>query len=106
MKEDLIKDFARKKCKNAFHNSENKIKEEHVKQINRKLHKNWTTLQKVFEIYRSAPIKKEILEKHGFNEKYHTHIYKSPNGESYNMVYDMAFKHYFDNQIQIVKLDD
>ena len=53
--------FCSSKCKNAFHNSENKVKEEHVKHINRALHKNWTTLQKVFEIYRSSPIKKEVL---------------------------------------------
>lgn len=98
--------FCTPNCKNAFHNSENKLKEQHVKHINRALHKNWTTLQKIFDIYRSSPIKKEVLEAYGFNEKYHTHKYKSPSGESYNMVYDMAFKPYFDNQIQVVKLED
>ncbi len=98
--------FCSSKCKNAFHNQENKTKEIQVKTINKVLHKNWTTLQKLFEIYRSSPISKEIIRAYGFNEKYHTHIYKSPSGESYKMIYDMAFKPYFDDQIQIVKLEE
>ncbi len=98
--------FCGMKCKNQYHNQENKLKEQQVNKINRCLHKNWTTLHKVFEIYRSAPIQKDILLAHGFDDKYHTHVHVSPNGESYKMVYDMAYKPYFDNQVQIVKLDD
>ena len=98
--------FCSSKCKNAFHNRENKIKELQVKAINKVLHKNWITLQKLFEIYRSSPISMDVVEAYGFNEKYHTHVYKSPSGESYKMIYDMAFKPYFDDQIQIVKVED
>lgn len=98
--------YCSQKCKNAFHNKEIKLKEHHIKLINRELHKNWVTLQKLYDIYRSSPISREIVLKYGFNQKYHTHIYKSPNGESYNMVYDMAYKPYFDDQIQIVKVDE
>lgn len=98
--------FCSPKCKNAFHNLENKTKERHIKAINKILHKNWITLQKLFEIYRSSPISKDIVTAYGFDEKYHTHMYKSPSGETYKMVYDMAFKPYFDEQIQIVKLEE
>ena len=98
--------FCSTQCKNAFHNQINKVKEIQVKNINKILHKNWVTLQKLFEIYRSSPIGRNVIKAYGFNEEYHTKIYTSPNGESYKMIYDMAYKPYFDDQIQIVKLDD
>ena len=69
------------------------------------MHKNWIVLRKLHEIYRSSPISMQIAKAHGLIEKYHTHLHKSPRGESYIMVYDFGFKNHIDDQIQIVQGD-
>ena len=93
------------KCKNSYHNVKNKVKEAHVSELNRILHKNWVVLSKLYEIYRSSPISLQIARAHGFIDKYHTHIHKSPRGENYTMIYDFGFKNHIDDQIQIVQGD-
>jgi hypothetical protein len=95
--------FCSTKCKNAYHNVKNKEKEAHLIETNRMLHKNWTVLGKLYDIYRSSPISIEIAKSFGFTDKYHTHVHKSPRGEQYTMVYDYGFKNHIDNQIQIVQ---
>ena len=97
--------FCSVKCKNAYHNSRIKEKEAHIIELNRVLHKNWIALSKLYEIYRSQPIKQDIARSFGFTNKYHTHIHKSPNGQQYIMVYDYGYKKHIDDQIQIVQAD-
>lgn len=92
-------------CKNKFHNSRNRVKEAKVNEINKILHKNWTTLHKLYEIYRSSPISLEVAEAHGYKKDYFTHIHNSPFGEKYTMTYDLGIKNHIDNQIQIVVLE-
>ena len=99
------KKFCSTKCKNAFHNERLKEKESHLNELNRILHKNWVVLGKLYEIYRSSPISIQIAKAHGFVDKYHTHIHKSPRGESYTMLYDYGFKNHLNEQIQIVQGD-
>ncbi len=97
--------FCSIKCKNSFHNVKNREKESHVIEVNKHLHKNWSTLENLYKIYRSAPISKDILRSFGFNDKYLTHIHTSPVGEKYIMIYDYGYKNHIDNQIQIVQGD-
>lgn len=98
--------FCSMRCKNAFHNKQNKEREARVIKINKILHKNWTTLHRLYEVYRSAPISMEIAKAHGFNHDFFTHVHHSPIGEKYTMAYDIGFKHHIDNQIQIIVAQD
>lgn len=99
------KKFCSNSCKNQYHNEKNKEKTEKLLDINKKLHRNWSLLNDMYNVYRSKPIDIEMLTAAGFEEKFHTHIYKSHVGGIYNFVYDYGWKPYIDNQIQIVKDD-
>lgn len=101
----LNQKFCSTKCKNAFHNERNREKESVVNDVNKRLHKNWSILRDLYQVYKSRPIHMQILESNGYLTKYHTHTHNSPLGEKYTMVYDFGFKSHFDNQIQIVKED-
>lgn len=92
-------------CKNKYHNQRNKERESSVLEINKILHRNWTTLHKLYEIYRSAPIPSEVVKAHGCNLTYYTHTHNSPIGEKYIMVYDLGYKQHIDDQIQIIRMD-
>lgn len=92
-------------CKNKYHNTRNKEKEAAVLEINKILHKNWATLHKLYEVYRSAPISMDVAEAYGYNKNYFTHIHNSPMGEKYTMIYDLGLKNHIDNKIQIVMID-
>lgn len=92
-------------CKNRYHNTRIKEKESAVLEINKILHKNWTTLHKLYDIYRSAPIPVQVVKAHGIDMKYFTHVHHSPIGEKYTMVYDLGFKNHIDDQIQIIPVN-
>ena len=89
-------------CKNKHHNRRNKEKEAIVLNINKVLHKNWTVLNKLYQIYRSTPISLDIATAYGYNPTFYTHLHSSPGGEKYTMVYDIGFKNHIDNKIQII----
>ncbi|MBK9190577.1 MAG: hypothetical protein IPM77_03210 [Crocinitomicaceae bacterium] len=93
--------FCSVSCKNKHHNTQNKTKEAVVLTINKALHKNWTVLNKLYQIYRSTPISVDVANAYGYDMNYFTHIHNSPIGEKYTMVYDIGFKHHIDNRIQI-----
>ena len=93
--------FCSVSCKNNHHNTANKSKEATVLTINKALHKNWTILNKLYQIYRSTPISIDIVQAYGYAIQFHTHIHNSPIGEKYTMVYDIGFKNHIDNKIQI-----
>lgn len=98
--------FCSSTCKNEFHNDRNREKNSLLIELNKQLHKNWTLLSKLYTLYRSSPLKLEVLEADGFIPKFHTHVFNAPDGAKYTMVYDYGFKYHFDNHIQIVKLDN
>lgn len=99
------KKFCSSSCKNQFHNERNKEKNALFTALNKQLQKNYSVLNQTFEVYRSAPVKLDILEKQGFSVDFHTHTFNAPDGSRYTMVYDLGFKPSFDNQVQIVQLD-
>lgn len=94
--------FCSVSCKNKHHNSRNREKESKVLEINKILHRNWITLHKLYDIYRSAPISMDVAEAYGYEKDYFTHVHNSPIGEKYTMIYDLGFKNHIDNKIQII----
>lgn len=97
--------FCSVSCKNKFHNSKNKEREANVTSINKILHRNWSTLHKLYDVYRSSPISMDVAEAYGYDKNYFTHIHNSPIGEKYTMIYDLGLKNHIDNKIQIIKID-
>ena len=57
-------------------------------------------------MYRSSAISLNVLNSYGFNDKFHTHLFNAPSGERYTMIYDFGFKSTFDNQVQIVEIEN
>jgi predicted nucleic acid-binding Zn ribbon protein len=100
------KKFCSTNCKNDFHNENYRNQNFILYKLDKILHKNRAVLLDMYTIYRSSPINLDILKARGFHPNYHTHIFNSPLGEKYTMIYDVGFKNYFDNQIQIVQLDN
>lgn len=59
------KKFCSTSCKNQFHNHRNKEKNALFNELNKQLQRNYSVLNQTFDIYRSSPVKLEILEKQG-----------------------------------------
>lgn len=100
------KKFCSIPCKNQYHNEEYRDANKTVFSVNKVLSKNRIILKNLYEIYRSSPISTEILAAHGFNDKFHTHLFSAPSGEKYTMIYELGYKTSIDNQIQIVELQE
>ncbi|RFC54231.1 hypothetical protein [Brumimicrobium aurantiacum] len=93
-------------CKNQYHNEEYRNSNQTVITLNRTLQKNRVILKDLFKVYRSSAIPLSVLEAHGFDKKFHTHLFNAPSGDRYTMVYELGYKTSFDNQIQIVEMDE
>lgn len=102
----LNKKFCSSNCKNSYHNENYRNQNGVLYKLDKILHKNRAVLMDMYTVYRSSPISLDILKARGFHPNYHTHIFNSPVGEKYTMIYDVGFKLHFDNQIQIVQLDN
>lgn len=100
------KKFCSISCKNQYHNEEYRDANKAVFNVNKILSKNRTILRNLYSIYRSAPVSNSILEAHGFNLKFHTHIFNAPSGEKYTMIYEVGYKLTIDSQVQIVEMSE
>ena len=100
------KKFCSLSCKNNFHNEQYREQNMILTKLDKILHKNRAVLLDMYMVHRSSPIQLDILKARGFHPNYHTHIFNSPIGDKYTMIYDVGYKTHFDNQIQIVQLDN
>lgn len=98
------KKFCSISCKNQFHNEAYREENNLVFDVNRALNKNRAILKQLFKVYRSSVVPMTILEAHGFNGKFHTHLFDAPSGTRYTMVYELGFRLTYDNQVSIVEL--
>ena len=100
------KKFCSVKCKNEHHNAEYRNQNKILMELDKILHKNRAVLKDMYSVHRSSPIKLNVLKARGFHPDYHTHIFTSPVGGKYTMVYDVGYKTHFDDQIQIVEIEN
>lgn len=100
------KKFCSVSCKNQYHNEEYRSTNKAVFNVNKVLTKNRAILRELYTVYRSSPVATNILKAHGFNLKFHTHVFNAPSGEKYTMIYEIGYKHTIDDQIQIVEMED
>ncbi len=99
------KKFCSSSCKNEYHNEQYRNQNQVLMRLDKILHKNRTVLKDMYAVYRSTPVSLEVLKARGFHPDFHTHIFTSPAGGKFTMVYDVGYKQHFDNQIQIVEHD-
>lgn len=95
------KKFCSYQCRNIYNN---KIKREHEKtilEINKILRKNRTIL-KLFNPEGKTTIRKEYLEKLGFDFRYHTHTFKTKNNNVYKFCYEFGYLTLEDEKILLV----
>lgn len=100
------KKFCNVECKNSFHNGKYREVNNVVYNTNKILHSNRKILKQLFKIYRSSAVPLNVLEAYGYDMKFHTHLFEAPSGVNYTMVYEVGFKKAFDNQINIIELEE
>ena len=74
------KKFCNDQCRNSYNNKLNRDENTVMTSINRKLRKNRRVL-KMLNPNGKAKVRRNELEKSGFNFKYFTHVYKTKGGK-------------------------
>ncbi|WP_299443179.1 hypothetical protein [uncultured Aquimarina sp.] len=85
------KRFCNSYCKSAYHNIQNREKEDtFFKKVDKQLKKNRKIL-KGFNKAGLVTVRKEKLVKEGFDPKYFTHYWKNNKGQVYLFCYEYGF---------------
>ena len=95
------KKFCSDQCRSNYNN---KIKREHEKliiDINKKLRKNRKILKALNPIGKTT-VRREYLDKLGFDFQYHTHTFKTKNNNLYKFCYEYGYYEIDDLKILIV----
>ncbi len=99
------KKFCDAYCKNLYHRTNMSKEEELIKHINSVLRRN-RALLKFFSPYGRTTLKQYLLEEKGFNFKYFTHIFKSPNNLTYYLCYDYGYAFLENQRVLIILLSN
>ncbi len=84
------KKFCNDQCRNSYNNKLNRDDNSVMTTINRKLRKNRRILKKL-NPNGKAKVRRNELEKEGFNFKYFTHVYKTKEGKVYYFCYEYGY---------------
>ena len=84
------KKFCDNQCRNSFNNIKKRKNEKLITETNKTLRRNRKIL-KQFNPEGKTTIKKEYLEKMGFDFNYHTHIYTTTNNNMYRFCYEYGY---------------
>lgn len=84
------KKFCNDQCRNSYNNKLNRDDNSVMTTINRKLRKNRRILKKL-NPNGKAKVRRNELEKDGFNFKYFTHVYKTKEGKVYYFCYEYGY---------------
>lgn len=86
----IDKKFCCDQCRNSYNNKVKRKHEKYILDINRILRKNRSIL-KQFNPEGKTTIRKEYLDKMGFDFSYHTHDYVSKNNNRYLFCYEYGY---------------
>ena len=73
--------------------------EKNIQYINKAIRRNRTILKQLSPIGKNT-VRKELMVELGFNFKYFTSIFKTPNGDVYYLCYDYGFHPIKQNDIE------
>lgn len=87
----LDKKFCDDGCRNNYNNQQNSVQNKEIRTINRVLKRNRTILLKLLEIgNKSTKVDREFLWEEGYNFRYMTQQGIDPNGQSFQICYDVG----------------
>ncbi|HEX7692385.1 MAG TPA: hypothetical protein VF408_08345 [Sediminibacterium sp.] len=98
------KRFCNDHCRNDFHNRQNAIAAQYMRQINRNLKKNRRILSSLLSARQSARIHINRLQEQGFAFGYFTHIHTTRTGLLYFYCYELGYAKIRDEQVMIRKV--
>lgn len=97
--------FCNDLCRNAYNNKKLGASSKYVRKVNRILKKNHSILEELNPEEKTTTFK-SVLEKHGFNFNFYTHIYTTRNGRDYYFCYDQGYSELENNKYLLVKKED
>jgi hypothetical protein len=97
--------FCNDLCRNAYNNKKLGGTTNIMRNINRVLKKNHSILEELNPEEKSTTVK-SVLEKKGFNFKYHTNIYTTKTGRVYYFCYDQGYSEVESNKFILVKNEE
>lgn len=97
--------FCNDLCRNAYNNKKLGASTRFIRKINRILKNNHRILKELNPEEKTTTFK-GVLEKHGFNFNFYTHIYTTQNGRDYYFCYDQGYSELDNNKYLLVKKED
>lgn len=93
------KKFCNVQCKSGYNNMARSDDEKNIQYINKAIRRNRTILKQLSPIGKNT-VRKELMVELGFNFKYFTSIFKTPNGDVCYLCYDYGFHPIKQNDIE------
>lgn len=97
--------FCNDLCRNSWNNKKLGASTNLMRNINRELKKNHSILEEQNPGEKSTVLK-SVLDKKGFNFKYHTNIYTTKTGRVYYFCYDQGYSEVESNKFILVKNEE
>ncbi|MBN1985291.1 MAG: hypothetical protein JW761_03250 [Prolixibacteraceae bacterium] len=97
--------FCNDLCRNAYNNKKLGKSTKYIRRINRILKTNHSILEELNSEEKTTVYAKK-LEKRNFNFDFHTHYYKTRNGNIYFFCYDQGYLKLDNNKYLLVKKED
>lgn len=98
------KKFCDDYCRSQYYSQQHKINNDCIKFVTNRLRKNRMILKKLYT-QKKYSISLHHIPIFGMDLCFHTHKFKSSNGDIYTMVFDYGFKLCPDQGIQIIQSD-
>ncbi|MDO5509897.1 MAG: hypothetical protein Q4F57_04315 [Weeksellaceae bacterium] len=102
LKGRIDKKYCDESCRNSFNNRRNSIDQSIVRKINNILKQNRRILEELLGKLDYKKIKKDQLQKKGFDFTYLTHTYETKKNDLYHFVYEYGYLILEDDWILIV----
>lgn len=97
--------FCNDLCRNSYNNKKLSGSTNFMRKINRILRKNHAILEALNPEEKGMTFR-SILEKQGFNFKYHTNVYTTKTGRDYYFIYDQGYAEVENGKLILVKNEE
>jgi predicted nucleic acid-binding Zn ribbon protein len=99
------KKFCSDQCRNAFNNQNKKVHEQFIANVNKTLRQNRMILHQLGPVGKST-VRREYLDKMGFDFQFFTHTYTTKNNNTYKFCYEYGYLEIEQDKILIVIWQD